>query len=164
MTYKQNKQYVENQFSAFSSAKQDGHKYTIQIKGIESSTNWLSIDEKQLQAIKQILIGEQPKANAVTLLLSDQRGQYIPRDLISDDHGETVNLKNCEIWHISENDATELLDPENEFYWDTWERVLTSAYAEIAGDYFTLHQDGDLWAVCIERMTDEEKKNFGFTD
>ena len=164
MSYQENKSYVEKQFSAFGTANQDGHKYTIQIKGIDVGTNWLSIDENQLQAIKQIIIGEQPKEKAVTLLLSDARGQYIPRDLISDDHGQSVNLKNCEIWHIDENDATDLLDPENESYLDTWDRVLFNSYAEIAGDIFTLHQDGDLWAVCVERMTEEEKKNFGFID
>ena len=164
MSYANNKNYVEKQFSEFSEAKQDGHKYTMQIKGSQASTNWLSIDESQLQAIKHILIGIQPKENAVTLLLSDQRGQYIPRDLISDDHGESVNLKTCEIWHIKREDAECLLNPENDFYWDTWEQVLNTAYAEIDGDKFTLYQDGDLWALCFERMDKEEKQNFGFDD
>ena len=30
------------------------------------------------------------------------------------------------------------------------------------GDIFRLHQDDDLWAVCSEKMTMEEKENFGF--
>jgi len=162
MTYAQNKNYIESQFKDFSIANNDGFKYSLQIKGKNTATNWIGIDESQLQAIKHILIGEQPKENAVTLLLSDERGQYIPRDLISDDRGQTVNLKNCEIWHIKESDATELLNPENEYYWDTWTDVLDSAYAVIAGDKFTLHHDGDLWALCLERMTDEECENFGF--
>jgi len=162
VTYAQNKNYIESQFKDFSITNNDGFKYNLQIKGKNTATNWIGIDESQLQAIKHILIGEQPKENAVTLLLSDARGQYIPRDLISDDHGQTVNLKNCEIWHIKESDATELLNPENEYYWDTWTDVLNSAYAVIAGDKYTLHHDGNLWALCLERMTDEECENFGF--
>ena len=82
------------------------------------------------------------------LLLSDQRGVYIPRDF-----AEGFDLKS---WHI-DFDVSALSDPESELYWDTWERVLNNAYL-IEGEYrFTLWQDGDLWAICPNLMTDIEK-------
>jgi hypothetical protein len=48
----------------------------------------------------------------------------------------------------------------------TWERgtdVLSNAsYTDDKGNVFTLYQDGDLWAICFDKMTDGEKENFGF--
>ena len=83
------------------------------------------------------------------LLLSDQRGVYIPRDF-----AEGFDLKS---WHI-DFDVSALSDPESELYWDTWERVVSSAFLlDAEGNCFTLHQDGDLWAICPNLMTDIEK-------
>ena len=104
------------------------------------------------------------KLDAVTLLLSDARGQYIPRDFISDDYGQSVNIETCTIWHIKPEDAEDLLDPENEFYWDTWENVINRSFAEIDGDRYTLYSYNDLWAICYGRMTDEEKNSFELED
>ncbi len=51
-------------------------------------------------------------------------------------------------------------EESDDLYWDTWERVLNNAYL-IEGEYrFTLHQDGDLWAICPELMTELEKLYF----
>ena len=83
------------------------------------------------------------------LLLSDVRGVYIPRDF-----AEGFDLK---AWHI-DFDVSALSDPEGEFYWDTWERVVSSAFLlDAEGNCFTLHQDGDLWAICPELMINIEK-------
>ena len=85
------------------------------------------------------------------LLLSDVRGIYIPRDFAK---GFDLNA-----WHI-DFDVSALSDLEGEFYWDTWERVLNEAYF-LKGEYrFTLWQDGDLWAICPELMTELEKLYF----
>ncbi len=82
------------------------------------------------------------------LLLSDVRGIYIPRDFAE---GFDLNA-----WHI-DFDVSALSNPESDLYWDTWERVLNNAYL-LEGEYrFTLWQDGDLWAICPELMTDIEK-------
>jgi hypothetical protein len=44
-----------------------------------------------------------------------------------------------------------------------WIWVLDNAkYLAEGGDVYQLHQDGDLWGICYEKMTDEEKENFGF--
>ena len=83
------------------------------------------------------------------LLLSDVRGIYIPRDFAE---GFDLNA-----WHI-DFDVSALSDPESELYWDTWERVVSSAFLlDAEGNCFTLHQDGDLWAICPNLMTDIEK-------
>lgn len=83
------------------------------------------------------------------LLLSDARGVYIPRDFAE---GFDLNA-----WHI-DFDVSALSDPDSDLYWDTWERVVSSAFLlDAEGNCFTLHQDGDLWAICPNLMTDIEK-------
>ena len=96
------------------------------------------------------------KLDNVEILLSDARGIYIPRDFIQ---GFDLT-KWC---GISESDVEILQDPENEFYWESWESVLNNAkFTADDGRVFSLWQDGDLFAICYEMMTDEEKHNFGF--
>ena len=100
--------------------------------------------------------------DAVLLILSDARGIYIPRDFVTDSYNE-IATEHCEKWGISPSDAAVLRDPENEFYWDTWDFVLqTAEYKTEGGDIYRLMQDGDLWGYCFEKMTDAEKENFGF--
>jgi len=53
---KQQQNYINSEFSGFSEEKQEGFKYTIQLSGIGHKTKNLSVSEKQLQAIKQILL------------------------------------------------------------------------------------------------------------
>jgi len=96
------------------------------------------------------------KLDNVEILLSDARGIYIPRDFI-----QGFDLTK---WYgISESDVEILQDPDNEFYWEAWESVLNNAkFKSDDGRVFSLWQDGDLFAICYEMMTDEEKHNFGF--
>ena len=95
----------------------------------------------------------------VILLLSDARGIYIPRDFASDfNFGEDG-------WQgVSQEDREDLSDPENEWYWEMWDKVLSNAHYidELSGKVYHLYQDGDLWAVCFPSLTDEEKRNFGW--
>lgn len=92
------------------------------------------------------------KKSGVIHLLSDARGVYIPQDF-------------CRVYYASEWG----LDPESwayrtcgcgpdtDGYWDAWEEILSKAVHITAdGDEYTLHQDGDLWALCPYIMTDEE--------
>lgn len=105
------------------------------------------------------------KNQNIILLLDSARGAFIPRDFITDGLNN-VDEKHCSNWHINTDDALLLaLGTDLEWYWETWERVLNDAYF-IADDgrKFTLHHDGDLWAICYESMTDEEKQNFGFEE
>ena len=104
---------------------------------------------------------------AVNLILSDFRGVYIPRDFLCDDYNE-VAIERCESWGLNENNKDHWIDastPDSEYYYEAWDWVLQNAeYTCDNGDVYTLHQDGDLWGLCIERMSAEEKHNFGFDE
>ena len=90
--------------------------------------------------------------SAVVILLSDARGIYIPRDFV-----QSSNMKE---WHIDERDADVCSDPENEWYWDSWESILNNAFfIDKDGNKYRLWQDGDLWAYCYDLMTDTEQQN-----
>ena len=94
---------------------------------------------------------------SIVLLLSDARGTYIPRDFV-----EEFNMVD---WNVTEEQAEGCKNCENEWYWESWETILNNAfYIDKKGNKFSLHQDGDLWAICYDRMTEEEKENFGFED
>lgn len=107
------------------------------------------------------------KLNAVTLILSDARGTYIPRDFVCDDNN-VIDVEHCAKWGLTDANRGQweaAADPENESYWDAWDWILNNAeYVDSDGDKYRLHQDGDLWGICYDRMTAEEKSNFGFND
>ena len=95
--------------------------------------------------------------SGIQLLLSDSRGIYIPRDFI-----ECFDLNQ---WNIDSKYIERLSSPDNDFYWDNWELVLNNAkHIDNGGNVWTLWQDGDLWAICPDLMTEEEMLNFGFED
>ena len=101
--------------------------------------------------------------NAITLLLSDAGGVYIPRDFVTDEYNE-IAQDHCTAWGIKPKDAEILAaGPDHEFYWDAWDDVLNYAeFTDENGNKYTLHQDGDLWGICYSRMSMEERQNFGF--
>lgn len=97
---------------------------------------------------------------AVEILLNDARGVYIPRDFVEGFDVTKWNL-DPDSWAVQ----TCLAGPDdNDNYWDAWAEILSLAQYERDGKYWDLHQDGDLFAYCLELMTDEEKQNFGFED
>lgn len=104
---------------------------------------------------------------AVTLILSDARGIYIPRDFVTDNYNE-IAWDHCLAWGLNADNFhnwQDCADPENEGYWDSWEWVLNNAeYIDDEGNKYRLYQDGDLWGLCYERMTSKEKSNFGFEE
>lgn len=104
------------------------------------------------------------KLDAVTLILSDARGIYIPRDFVCDDAHEIA--EHCAKWGLTAANREHWEDaanPDSEWYWEAWDWILNNArYTDEDGDVYTLHQDGDLWGLCVARMTEEEKQNFGF--
>ena len=96
------------------------------------------------------------KLDNVEILLSDARGIYIPRDFV-----QGIDLTRWE--GISESDIEILQNPDDEFYWEAWDSVLQNAkFIADDGRVFSLWQDGNLFAICYEEMTDEGKHNFGF--
>ncbi len=96
-------------------------------------------------------------ARAIDLLLSDARGVYIPRDFC-EEFNITMWGLDPESWEVQTCKA----GPDTDGYWDAWTEILDKAKYKLKEDTYTLHQDGDLFAMCYERMTDEEKCNFGF--
>jgi hypothetical protein len=96
------------------------------------------------------------KLSNIEILLSDARGIYIPRDFFLG--------FDLEKWHLKAEDLTALNDPENENYWYVWDHVLNNAYCILNGKKYTLWQDGDLWAMAFDHLSDDEKENFGFDD
>lgn len=96
----------------------------------------------------------------INFLLDSARGVYIPRDFVTEAQFN-VDVKHCQKWHINEDDALLLaLGPELEGYWETWERVLNEAYIVVDGKRYTLHHDGDLFAVAFDSMTEDEISEF----
>ena len=93
-------------------------------------------------------------SDGLKLLLTDARGVYIP-----------INFAQCfdrKAWGLTKTDLIPLKKgPEHEWYWDAWDAVLNKAEFTCGeGHKWTLHQDGDLWAVCPELMTNEEYEEF----
>ena len=101
---------------------------------------------------------------AVVYILSSACGIFIPRDFLTDDLGDIAE-EHCIAWGLDNSNSDwwkDAADPDSDNYWDCWNWILANAkYTTPDGDIYRLHQDGDLWGVCYEKMTDEEKKNFG---
>lgn len=94
--------------------------------------------------------------NAIIHLLDSARGVYIPRDFIE-------IMKPELIAGISNDQKIDLSDPQNAFYWDTWTDIENSfQYIDDEGNEYNLYHDGDLWLVCYDLLSDEERQNFGF--
>lgn len=100
---------------------------------------------------------------SIILILSDARGIYIPRDFICDDNNE-IAIERCRAWGLNETNEHQWRDaanPESEHYWDAWEWVLNNAkYITKDGDVYHLHQDGDLFGICYDKMSEDEKYSF----
>lgn len=108
------------------------------------------------------------RIDSCILLLSDARGIYIPRDFAQDFRfagmdGLTEESPNVVKGCSPEDVETCRKGPDEEWYWEAWDSILNNAeWTDEEGNRYTLHQDGDLWALCSELMTKEEKENFGF--
>lgn len=102
---------------------------------------------------------------AVILILSDARGIYIPRDFLTDQYN-AIDAEHCEKWSLNESNKDNWIDatnPESEWYWEAWDWILSNAkFTADNGDVYYLHQDGDLWGLCVDKMTIEQRINFGF--
>lgn len=104
-------------------------------------------------------------------LLSDARGIYIPRDFVNGfaiecKEEDKEEAKSGKAWQgITAENVINCQDHYGEWYWEAWDSILNSAYwTDENGNKWELYQDGDLWAICYDLLTDEEKKNFGFND
>ena len=98
------------------------------------------------------------KEPAVILLCGSASGIYIPQRFAREINRECLSgIDSTVLPYLEEG-------PEAEFYWDEWQYVLDNAELTLGGDVYTLYQDGDLWALCVDRMTAEERQNFGLDE
>lgn len=94
----------------------------------------------------------------INLLLDSNRGRFIPRDFV-----KGFDLTKFE--GISEWARQTCVNPDADGYWEAWDSILLSArHTDESGRVFTLHQDGDLWLLCLAEFTADERENFGFSD
>lgn len=93
------------------------------------------------------------KTQKITLLLDSARGCYIPRDFV-----QCFDLSKFK--GISLENIADCQNPENEGYWSAWESILDCATYSENGRTFTLHQDGDLWMVCVAELSEKELTDF----
>ena len=95
------------------------------------------------------------------LLITDSAGQYIPQiwyeKCYLDVHWSSNNgwgWIGVPKWTRSIIEA----GPEHEEYWDAWESILNSTkYIAASGLIWTLHLDGDLWAVSEDHVWEDEE-------
>lgn len=93
--------------------------------------------------------------SGIAILLNDHRGVYIPRDFV----------RNFTNWNgISEENKTIIeAGPTADLYWDAWQDMLDNAtYTDENKNTWHLYQDGDLFAICYDLLTEEDKSNFGW--
>lgn len=93
------------------------------------------------------------KHDPVMLFCDSASGRYIPQRFAA----EIMPQFLC---GVSQDELNELADPDSEYYWDTWDRVLNNARVVIDGQTFILHHDGDLWLLDLDNTTKEQKQNF----
>ena len=78
------------------------------------------------------------KAKSAILFCSDSHGVYIPQYWAESVNREMVKYVSAEEYIILES------GPEHEWYWETWDSVLSNAETIDGGIFW---QDGDLWLI-----------------
>jgi hypothetical protein len=99
------------------------------------------------------MVEEEMTMSGMKLLMSDNRGVYIPQHFCEQYGSEWTNIRPEDLEII-------MTGPHREEYWDAWSDVCdNAAFVDDKGNTWTLYQDGDLWAVCEKLMSDEEYYN-----
>lgn len=103
------------------------------------------------------------RPEGLQLLVNSAAGIYVPQKFV-----ENFNINQWVPPTPEMEEAYNILlrGPEEDFYDHAWVEILDEAEATVEWEgeqyAFVLHQDGDLWAVCGELMTNDEWENFGF--
>ena len=96
----------------------------------------------------------------VILFLDESRGVYIPKKFAQ------IIDTDCIIDYPRFKDYFEVLkevEPYGEDsteYWDCWQSILDNMQIKDNDKVYSLYQDGDLFLVDYENMTEEESKEF----
>ena len=92
--------------------------------------------------------------SGVKLILDGARGIYIPRDFVQ-------GFDLSKFRGIDAECIEACSDPGSEFYWECWTDILDNAeHTDEQGNTWRLYQDGDLFMLCDELMTVDERQNF----
>lgn len=86
------------------------------------------------------------------LLIDEVVGVYIPQEFAKIYGHNILGKDNTHYYDLSDDLVILKEGPEHSEYWEAWEEVLKYAKIRIDGPrgnetIYTLHQDGDLWAV-----------------
>lgn len=93
-------------------------------------------------------------SDGLSLLISDAHGIFIPQAFAENFAKAWSNVGKDDLKILKEG-------PNHPEYWDAWRDVLDYSFLiDTEGRNWYMWQDGDLWAVCYELMTDEEYRNF----
>jgi hypothetical protein len=88
----------------------------------------------------------------IELLISDAAGVYIPQEFATSSKTDLLRGVNPEDLAILAK------GPGTDAYWEAWDEVLMYfSYTDPEGHVWTLEQDGDLWLICPDLMTSEER-------
>lgn len=94
--------------------------------------------------------------NTIILYSDDSRGIYIPKHFAESIHREYV--QGIDLDHLDYlADSDNLTD---DGYWDVWQDVLDNCRLVKDGKAYTLYQDGCLWLLDLDNMTNDEYLEF----
>ncbi len=111
----------------------------------------------------------QTAIDEVVLLVNDAHGQYVPKVFVESFYGEVGNethqLKDSDgkrIGSIEEHKSIlealeDCRDAENEFYWESWEKICNEVCVTKTTDtdtLYSLHQNGSLYAMPVTLMAE----------
>ena len=101
--------------------------------------------------------------HAIYLYSSDSRGIYIPKHFAESIKRQFIHKLNKKI--ESNLNFLAHFEPCSNEYWDRWCEILDSVIITATMDdgilyNYSLYQDGDLWLMDYEKMTNQEKANF----
>ncbi len=92
-------------------------------------------------------------ADKMELLFDGNRGIYIPQLFAKQCNPENSYW----VWNHQEH-KDDLSNPENEFYWETWQTVMDEAYylnPDNGKKYVLCEDEGNLWAVLEGYVVEE---------
>lgn len=90
---------------------------------------------------------------SIEILCDSAHGQYIPNIMINRLVGSG--------WIIDCDNMEDLQNVDCEWYWETWDQVLSNAeFVDQNDNKWFLHHDGDLFAYCPDLMSEQEKNDF----
>jgi len=92
--------------------------------------------------------------SGIEVLLSDRNGVYIPQIFAENFASGWEAMSEWDLGVLKSG-------PEHESYWDVWSWCTDNLiHTDKSGNKWRLYQDGDLFAICEEIMSEEEYLNF----